>query len=62
MHGQTHVKFAGGLNTTVHAESTAIGVSLDVTVVYVNCEQVEGCKAVKDPVYCAAEDLLHVLR
>jgi len=30
--------------------------------VCVDCEQVEGCEAVKDPVYFAAEDLLHVLR
>ena len=46
MHGQTVIKFAVGLNTAVHAESTAIGVSLilydDVTVVYVDCEQVGG--------------------
>ena len=34
----------------------------EVPVVYVDCEQVEGREAVKDPVYCAAEDLLHVLR
>jgi hypothetical protein len=33
-----------------------------VTVVCVNCEQVEVCEVVQDPVYCAAEDLLHVLR